>query len=375
MSSHSLQVGRLFGIPVRAHVSWLLLFALATATLAGIYFPTYYPQWPQGVHYALGLATSLLLFASVLLHELAHSLVARHQGLHVQGIVLFLLGGVSEISSEPSTPGAELVMAIAGPVASLAAGAVCALLWLPAMLQGHGQPLAAVLGYVCGINLSLGLFNLIPGFPLDGGRVLRAILWQRSHNLEWATRWATRAARLIAVLCIACGAWQGVTTSLLNGLWLAAIGCFLDTTARAGYQQVLIQTRLAGHTVAEIMIRDCPALSPDRSLQEIADQGLLQGACHGLPLVENGALLGVLTPQRLQAQPRHEWPRRTARQAMIPAGELHITRPSQTLLEAVNALTGDNAPPLPVLEDGQLVGMLTPERVVAFLKLQASVSG
>jgi Zn-dependent protease len=370
MSSHSVQIARLFGIPVRAHASWLLLFVLVTLSLSSAYFPAQYPYWSPTLYWGLGLTTCLLLFVSVLIHELAHSLVARHHGLGVHGIVLFLLGGVSEISQEPPTPASELAMALAGPLASLALGLVAGILWLLTWPRAFGQPSAAVLGYVSGVNLSLGLFNLLPGFPLDGGRVLRAVLWWRSRNLEWATRWASRTARAMALAFVVGGAWQALTGSILAGFWLAAIGCFLDATARNGYQQVLIQVRLAGHTVGEVMARDWLAASPEHTLQEIADQGLLESGCQCLLLVENGALSGLLTPRRLQALPRREWPSHTARQAMIPADEIPITRPSQALLEAVKALSDDDGPPLPVLEDGRLVGILTPERIVAFLKLK-----
>ncbi len=375
MGSHSLQVGRLFGIPVRAHASWLLLFVLVTGTLALVHFPTCYPHWPQATYYWLAGVTSLLLFASVLVHELAHSLVARQHGLGVHAIVLFLLGGVSEISREPLTPQGEWAMAIAGPLASLVLGLLTGGLWLLAWPLGQGRPLPAMLGYLSGINLSLGIFNLVPGFPLDGGRVLRATLWWRSRNLVWATRWAARVARLVALAFIAAGVWQALVASVLNGLWLAGIGCFLDATARSSYEQVVIQTRLAGHTVGEIMARDYAARSPDTTLQEIADQGLLEGGCRCLLLVEDGALTGLLTPPRLQAMPRHEWPQRTARQAMIPAGKLPITRPSQALLEALSTLSADEASPLAVLEDGRLVGILTPERITAFVELKASLEG
>ncbi len=372
MSKHSLVICKLFGIPIRLHLSWPPLFILITSTLAGVYFPARYPWWPPVLYYALAAVTSLLLFASLLIHEAAHALVAQREGMVVHAIVLFLLGGVSEINGEPQTPRAEFRMAVAGPLASLALGVCAGGLWLVAWLRGYSQALTAVLGYVGGINLSLGLFNLIPGFPLDGGRILRAALWRHSQSAEWATRWAMRGARLIALAFLGLGAWHALRGDLLNGLWLAAISAFLDTTSRRSYEQVVIRLRLAGHTVGEVMARDYRALSPDTTLQEIADQGLLEGSHRCLPLLEDGTLRGLLTAQRMHALPREEWSRHTARQAMVPACQLRAVRPSQALLEAVNAMDGDEGP-LPVFQDGQLVGILSPERIAAFARLQATL--
>jgi len=372
VSKHSLQICKLFGIPIRLHMSWLPLFALITSTLASAHFPAHYPWWPPALYYGLAAVTSLLLFASVLAHELAHALVARHHGLKVHAIVLFLLGGVSEIDGEPQAPRAEFQMAVAGPLASILLGTVTGALWFWAWLRGYSQPLTAVLGYMGGLNLSLGLFNLIPGFPLDGGRILRAMLWRLSHSVEWATRWATRCARLIALTLFSIGIWQAVSSSLVNGLWLAAIAGFLDTTARRSYEQVLLRSRLAGHTVGEAMARDYPSLSPDTTLQEIADCGLLEAGPRCIPLLEDGMLRGLLTARRVHSLPRAEWPRRTARQAMVPASQLHAVGPSEALLEALSALGSDDEP-LPVLQDGRLVGILPAERIAAFADLQLSL--
>jgi Zn-dependent protease/CBS domain-containing protein len=372
MSKHSLCICKLSGIPIHLHLSWPFLFLLITYTLASAYFPARYPWWPPALYYALATLTSMLLFLSLLAHEAAHALVARRHGLAVHAIVLFLLGGVSEIDGEPSTPRAELAMAAAGPLASLCLGITFGALWLGAWLRGYSQPLTAVLGYVGGINLSLGLFNLIPGFPLDGGRILRAALWWASHSVEWATRWATRGARLIALGLFSAGIWEGISGSVGNGLWLAGIAGFLDTAARRSYQQVVFRGTLAGHTVGEAMARDYLALSPDTTLQEIAERGLLEAGLRCIPLLEDGNLRGLLTARRMQALPRGEWARHTARQAMIPASQLHAVGPSAALLEALDAL-GTSEEPLPVFQDGRLVGILPPERISAFVDLHLAL--
>ncbi len=250
MSHGTLCVGRCFHIPVRVHVSWLAAFALASGSLASAYFPYLYPGWPPALYAALGLVTSLLLFASILLHELAHSLVAQRRGLAVHGIVLFALGGISEISQEPPTPAVELALALAGPATSLVVGAGVGLLWYLSL--SGSLVLSALLGYIGGLNLTLAIFNLIPGFPLDGGRVVRAILWQRSRNLEWATRWASRLGRAVAAGFVALGVWLAATGGILDGIWFLLVGCFLDGAARAAYHQLAIQALLAGHAVGEV---------------------------------------------------------------------------------------------------------------------------
>ena len=373
MSSNSLYVGRFFGIPVRVHASWFLVFLIVSISLAGSYFPQRFPQASPALHWTLGIAASLLFFASVLAHELAHSVVARRRGLPVHDIVLFIFGGVSQISEEPRTPATELLMAIVGPLTSLVLGIVFLLLWL--LVQDANAPLSAVLMYLGGINLSLGLFNLVPGFPLDGGRVLRALLWWRTRSLERSTRWASRVGQFVAYSLIIVGIWQVIGGNLGGGLWIAFIGWFLDNAAQSSYRQLTLRNLLSGHTAGEIMTRGCAAIPPEGRLQEVVDQHILFSGRRCLPVKEGDSLLGLLTVHRIKGFPREEWAWRTAREAMIPLAELRTIAPAQELVDALNQMAEDGVNQLPVVEKGQLVGLLTRENITTFLRIKSELGG
>ena len=371
MNRTSLKIGTLFGIPVRVHISWLLVFALVTVSLGSAYFPLTYPHWSPTLDWVLGAVTSLLFFASVLLHELAHSVVAQRRGLPVRDIQLFVFGGVSEITREPATPRTELFMAVVGPLTSLALGLGCTL--LRPLGQALSQPLGAVLAYVGEINLALGFFNLIPGFPLDGGRVLRALLWWRSRDLMTSTRWASRVGQAVAYGFMLTGIWQAFSGGLLNGLWLVFIGWFLDNAAQTAYRQLAVQSLLAGHTVREIMARDCTAIRPEATLQEIVDNHILAQGRRCLPVVQGGTFLGLVTVHRIRGFPQQEWSNHTAREAMIPISDLRTIRASEGLVQALSEMAEDGVNQLPVLEDGQMVGLLTRENITTFLSLKAEL--
>ncbi|MCL6431852.1 MAG: site-2 protease family protein [Anaerolineae bacterium] len=371
MTSGTFTLGRFFGIPVRLHVSWLLVLVLVTTSLAGGYFPEHYPRWSPLVHWTLGLAASLLFFASVLLHELAHSVVARARGLPVHDIVLFIFGGVSQIAEEPESPGTELLMAIVGPLSSIALSIVLGILWL--LTHRLSQPLGGLFLYLGGVNLSLGLFNLLPGFPLDGGRVLRALLWWQSKNMEWATRWASRVGQVIAYGFILLGVWRALTGSLASGLWIAFIGWFLDNAAQSSYRQTAVRMLLAGHTVAQVMTRGCEGIPPDTTLQEVVDRYILSYGRRCLPVIDGGRLLGLVTVHNVQRFPAAEWSMRTAREAMVPREALRSTTPGRPLVAALQEMAQDGVNQLPVLEGEQMVGLLTRENITTFLQLKAGV--
>jgi Zn-dependent protease len=265
----SIRIGKIAGIDIQVNVSWLVILVLLTFSLAVSWFPATVPRQSTVIYWALGFIAALLLFVSVLLHELAHSLVARAHDLPVKSITLFIFGGVSDLEQEPQSPGVEFQIAIVGPLTSLVIGAVT---FVTGALIGSNAPLvAAVLGYLGVTNLLLGVFNLIPGFPLDGGRVLRAIIWAVTGSLRRATRAATLVGQVIAYLFILAGVFLFFSGDFINGLWFGFIGWFLLQAAQAANSQVMLESVFKGVTVGQLMSL-APLTAPDNiSVQQLVD--------------------------------------------------------------------------------------------------------
>jgi Zn-dependent protease len=269
------RIGKIAGIDIDIHVSWLIILVLLTVSLATGWFPQLYPGWPTAVYWLIAFLSSLLLFVSVLLHELAHSLVACRRGLAVKSITLFIFGGVSNIEREPKTPGIEFQIAFVGPLTSLVIGALCFLLQLP--LRGSNSPLEGILFYLAVPNVLLGIFNLIPGFPLDGGRVLRSIVWRLTGNLRQATRIAALTGQVIAYLFILLGIWIFFVGDILDGIWFGFIGWFLLSAAQSANMQGMLTSVLRGVTVGEVMNPKPATVPADISLQQLVDAYFLPG--------------------------------------------------------------------------------------------------
>ncbi|NLX36668.1 MAG: site-2 protease family protein, partial [Chloroflexi bacterium] len=363
-----IKLGKLIGVPLHIDPSWLLIFVWATWSLSTSYVPERLPAANTLAHWLVGAATSLLFFFSVVLHELGHALVARAQGEPVRRITLFIFGGAAEIGAEPATAKKELALAVAGPAVSLALGA----LWLGIDRLAGGLPwLATIALYLSGANLALGLFNLVPGFPLDGGRVLRALIWQRTGSLQTATRWAARVGRFIAYGLMAWGIMLSLRGSLGNGLWLLLVGTFLDTSARSAQARIGLDRTLAGFTVADAMTRDCPSVPPQLSLDVFVEHYLLpQGRrCYFVGGAETPRRM--LTVHQVQSVPRDRWPTTRVGEVSRPLDELRTVNPETTLREALEQMTADGVNQLPVIADGELVGMLTREGLITFIRSRA----
>ena len=275
MFSGGIPIGRFFGITVKLHWSWFIIFFLITWMLATDYFPSFeeYESWSTATRWVLGAVTSILFFASVLAHELAHSLVAKAGGLKVSAITLFLFGGVSQLTEEPKSPGKEFTMAVAGPATSLAIGGAC--LGIVFATRNSVSPVTGMALWLGYLNISLAAFNMIPGFPLDGGRVLRSVIWWRSHNLRRSTRIASIVGRVFGFLFIVGGIALIFTDYWSNGLWLALIGWILENAAAGSYRQVALQDLLRGHKVSEVMTRDCPAVPSTITVEQLVNDYIL----------------------------------------------------------------------------------------------------
>jgi len=365
MNRHTIPLGRIFGIPIGLDYSWFLIFALLTWMLATSYFPAEFKNWPQPLYWFMGALTAVMLFGSVLLHELGHSVVALRYKVPVRSITLFIFGGVAQIGAEPPSAIAEFFIAAAGPLVSLFLG----LLFYAIQLAVAGsEPLLGLAKYLAYINLSLALFNLIPGYPLDGGRVFRAIVWAITKNLRRATLIAANVGRFFGFLFIFVGVWQMFTGNFGGGLWIAFIGWFLDNAASAQVQQMVFQGSLTGHKVSEAMSSKCVSVPSDMMLQQVVDEQILGGGHRCFLVNRGGEIVGLMTLHRIREVPREEWGKISVAQAMLPLEKLKRLSPDGDLWLALQQMDRDGVNQLPVIRDGQVVGMLSREDVVTFLR-------
>jgi Zn-dependent protease/predicted transcriptional regulator len=367
----SFRIGKIAGIDIFIHVSWLIIIVLLTWSLATGWFAVLYPGWSTITYWVVSFIAALLLFVAVLLHELAHSLVARARGLPVKNITLFIFGGVSNIEQEPQTPGVEFQMAFVGPLTSLAIGGIAYLLQLA--LGENTSPLAAILRYLAVTNVLLGIFNLIPGFPLDGGRVLRSIVWKLSGNLRTATRVTTLVGEVIAYLFILLGIWLFFGGNLLDGIWLGFIGWFLLSAAQSANTQSMLQSMLKGVTVGEVMNPSPLTVPANISLQKLVDDYFLPRGLRSAMVTQNDQLVGLITLGDIRSIPREQWSQVPVGHVMIPVNKLHVVSPQQNLNDVLPLMAGRDVNQLPVVQDGRLVGVLSRDAIMRYLEVRRSL--
>jgi Zn-dependent protease len=365
MKSQGIPLGKVLNIPVNVDYSWFLIFILLTWSLAINYYPSEFQHWPTAWYWVLGAITTIMLFVSVLLHELGPSIVALRYKIPVRNITLFIFGGVAQITSEPPTAMSEFWIAIAGPVVSFLLAGVFALLEL---VVSSLTPLFALMKYLAYINGTLGLFNLIPGFPLDGGRVFRAIVWGTSGNFRKATRISSGVGRVIAYLFILVGVYFIFSGNFAGGIWIAFIGWFLESAAQSQVQQLAVRDLLAGRKVYQAMSQNYTIISPTITLQSLADTHILGEGRRFFIVQDEYKVRGVLTLQTIRQIPRERWPSTNAEQAMIQAGDMQWVRPDSELWDALERMDQNGVNQLPVIQDNQIAGLLTRENVISFLR-------
>jgi len=365
MTRQAIPIARILGIPVALDYSWFLIFALLTWMLAVSYYPGEFHGWPLPLYWVMGAATAVLFFVSILLHELGHSIVALRYKIPVRSITLFVFGGVASIGGEPPSARAEFLIAIAGPLVSFALGLVFYILQ-PAFAAS--EAVSGLFRYLSYINFGVALFNLIPGYPLDGGRVFRAIVWALTHDMKRATLIAANAGRFFGFLLILVGAWQILQGNFGGGVWIAFIGWFLDAAATGQARQLVVQDLLAGHTVSQAMTSRCATVSADLTLRQLADEHILAGGQRCFLVTRGHSTVGLITPHRLSAVPRSEWAAATAARVMVPLEESKRVAPNTELSTALQLMDRDGVNQLPVLAQDRVVGMLTREEVISFLR-------
>jgi Zn-dependent protease/predicted transcriptional regulator len=371
MLTEGISIGKAFGIPLRLHYSWFIIFVLITWSLTAGYFSVTHPHWSLATSIAAGVVTSLLFFGSVLAHELMHSLVAQAAGIQIQSITLFIFGGVSQMVEEPKQPQVEFRMALAGPLTSLALGGIFLAIWYwLGGIPGFIREISLLLGE---INIVLAVFNLIPGFPLDGGRVLRSILWWQTRNLRKATRIASNIGRGIGYLMILAGIALVFTGNWINGLWLAFIGWFLESAAGSSYRQLALQDILKGHKANELMTQDCPVVEPELTIQQLVNEQILTSGRRCFPVVQQNRVLGLITIHDVKAVPRDKRPIKTVREAMTPLAKLKSVGPDEDLATVLRILTEQNINQIPVVKDGNIIGMIARDNLLSFISIRSEL--
>lgn len=368
------RVARIAGIDIRVHWSWFAIFVLLTWWLSRGFFHQVYDDWTSAQEWAAAVITTLLFFTSVLLHELSHSLVAKRQGLPVTGITLFIFGGVSSLGAEPASARQEFQVAIVGPLTSFLLGAMFAGLALIAWIAGYsGRPPAAIVEYLAFINVAVGVFNMLPGFPLDGGRVLRSALWARSHSMLKATRWAASAGTLISFGLIAVGVVSVLAGSFVGGVWFIVIGWFLKNSSETSYQQLVLRSALQGVKVGSILNRNFHSAPPDITLEQLVQDHILGQSQRCVPIVVADDLLGIVTMSDLRRVPASEWPTTSSFRAMTAREKLHTVSPQDDLAQALEVMAAHDIHQLPVLDGRTFLGFVTRSDLLRLVQIKSEV--
>ena len=360
---------KIFGIRISLDFSWFIIFALVFFALSAGYMPRAFPGQTSQSYWVAGFIATLLFFASVMIHEIAHSLVAIHHGIDIPEITLFIFGGVSRLSQEPSDPQTEFKIAVVGPLTSFV---LAAFFWGLGVLLKNFSPslIAVVVGYLAWINLILGIFNLVPGFPLDGGRLLRAFLWWKTGSLTRATRVASDFGKGFAVAIMILGGLQIFAGDLINGLWFIFIGMFLRGMSSQGYEELVIRKALEGVHVDEVMVREVVTVPPDLTISQLIHDYFLHYAYRGFPVTDNGRVLGVVSVTAVRQLRREEYDHRHVAEIMTPLCEDLRVDGQASLADALMKMSQEQQDHLLVLQGGRLAGLVTKTGLLRFVQIK-----
>jgi len=370
-----IRLGRIVGIRVGLHYSWLIIALLIAFSLSG-YFGEAHPTWGRGVIWGMAIATALLFFAAIVAHELAHALVARWRGLSVRSITLFALGGMAQLEQEAADAATEFLVSIVGPIASAVIGFVCLLLaWALGwrMIAEPTTPLMAILVWLGYINIGLAIFNLLPGFPMDGGRVLRAIVWWRTGSAHRATRIASVTGQVVAFAFIIIGIFRFFGGAGFSGLWMAFIGWFPLNAAKAAYAQQELTERLRGVCVGDLMTRDCTVVDGNTNLHTFVHDHLLPTGQRCFLVAEQGEVAGLVTANEVKGIAQARWPYTTLYDVMRPLDQLRTVTPETPVSEALEIIGREDINQLPALKNGRLEGMISRDQILRYLLTRAEL--
>ena len=367
---------RLFGFQINIDFSWFLLAVLITWSLAAGLFPSLHEGFDTTTYWVMGVAGALGLFASIILHELGHALVARRYGVQMGGITLFIFGGVAEMNDEPPGPIAELFIAIAGPIVSLLLGVLALLVSMLETTLGLPAPVAGVIAYLGWVNTLLVVFNCIPAFPLDGGRVLRAILWRRRGDLRSATKITADIGAAFGIVLISLGVFSALLGNLIGGVWWFLLGMFLRGAAQMSYRQVVFRRALEGERVSHFMRHDPVTVDPDLSIRDLVEDVLYTHQYKLYPVVDSHAdLRGCVTLDAVKDLPREQWDDHRVEDILMPCSDANTIDPDADAMDALTRLNTNDTTRLMVVRDGTLVGMLALRDLLGFLSMKIDLEG
>jgi len=378
MFGKPIKLFKMFGFTVRMDLSWIIIAVLITWTLAVGYFPAIYPpedypQFTTGLYWLMGIGGMLGLFVSIVFHELCHSLVARRYGLPMKGITLFIFGGVAEMNEEPQSAKAEFLMAIAGPAASVVIAVIFYLLYTSGNTFNWPIMATAVFGYLALINIILVIFNLLPGFPLDGGRVLRSILWWWKGNLRWATRVASGFGSSMGILLIILGVINVIGGNFIGGMWYFLIGMFLKSAASSSYQNVIMRDNLSGTPITEFMKSDVITVEPDMTVEELVDHYIYKFHHNTFPVVTEGRLLGCVSLKNVKQAPRNQWAFKTVRDIADACADTNTISPDYDAMAALSKMNQLQVSRLMVVQNGRLEGIVSLRDMLKFLSMKTEL--
>ncbi len=369
----SLRLFTIVGIEISVHYTWLFIFILIAYTLAVSYFPMKVRGLDFSLYLMMSILSAFLLFVSVLFHELSHSLMAKKENLKVDKIVLFLFGGVSQIAEEPKSAKDEFKIAVVGPLSSLFLSLVFGLLWFFVIRASGSLIFSAIFEYLALINFMLFAFNLLPGFPLDGGRILRAYFWNKTKDLAKATSIASTAGKGLGMFLILLGAFEVITGYLIGGLWIIFIGLFLRQAAESSYQRVLIMDVLSGMKVKELMTPNVVCVSPDLSISDLVDEFFFKHRFSSFPVCQKDKFLGIVTLHSVKEIPKERWMGKTVSCAVKKISEEFILDPEDDAVDALKKLIQSDLGRLPVVRDKMVVGILTRKDIMNLLRIKTNL--
>ncbi|HEY4685617.1 MAG TPA: site-2 protease family protein [Dehalococcoidia bacterium] len=365
------RIGRLFGIEISVHWSWLFIFFLVTWTFATGILEEFYPDWTGSRRWVVASAISLIFFLSILLHEMSHSLLARRYGIPVSSITLFVFGGVSNLAKEPDNARQEFWIAIVGPLTSLA----MALLFTAGyfVLSPLEEGAGGVSANLAVINFAIGIFNLVPGFPLDGGRVLRSVFWAQKRNLLAATRIASNVGQAVAYGIMAIGVASFFFVDVITGIWFFLIGNFLRSASIASYEQLFLDTVLKGIPASAVARQDYVTVPPELTLAQLVEEHVLAGHGRCFPVVAGSELLGLVTLQDLRQVPREEWPTTSVYRAMTPLSKLRTASMRDDLPYVLAQMAAGDVNQVPLMDGRELIGLIHRSDVIRYIQVRQEI--